>query len=52
MARLLCEKAAAGSPEIPSTQEQVVAGGVLAAVLPPAPQADGGVLSARRAQKG
>ena len=39
-----------GSLETPVTQEQVAGGGVLAAVLPPAPQADGGVSSARRAQ--
>ena len=49
MVRPLYGIAAAGSPETPGTQEQVAGGGVLAAVLPPTPQADGGAPSARRA---
>ena len=49
MARPLCERVAAGSPGTLGTQEQVV-GGVLAVALPPTPQADEGVPSARRAQ--
>jgi hypothetical protein len=50
MVHPLYEKVVAEYTEIPRIQEQAVGDYVQAAVLPPAPQAHGGVPSARRAQ--